>query len=397
MATIHPFFAITPAPGREPEVSSVPYDVVSREEAAAIGKAHPSSFLHVLRPEIDLDDSLDAHAPEAYQASSRALDALVNAGEMVRTGTDGLWLYRLETDGRSQTGIVCCCDIGEYDSGVIKRHELTRPDKEDDRVRHIETLGCHTGPVLVTFRSNSVVAGCYADADREPPIWDFTVDGVRHTGFRIASPDRWVEALASIDALFIADGHHRAAAASRVAASCKIAESRRFLAVLFPHDQLTILAYNRHITLGSDETKRVVGSIESSFTVCDHHSGVPEHPRELCYSTESGKWRALTLPPPDADDPVSRLDLSVFGREILEPIVGITDQRKDPRIDFVGGVDSVSVLGSRIKTEGGIAFSFHPVTCEELLSVAGAGLLMPPKSTWFAPKLRSGLFVHPFR
>lgn len=434
MSIIYPFRAYRPAAGLEEFVSSVPYDVVTREEAAKIVRDNPLSFLRVLRPEIDLPEGADEHSEEAYRTSRKALAQLVRDGRLVLETEPRLFLYRLEEKGHAQTGIVACCDAEEYLSGVIKRHELTRPDKEHDRVRHVETLGCHTGPVLLTFAGTDRIRREMQGAASETPLWDFTAaDGVRHTAYHVSRSAAVVEALAEVPSLYIADGHHRAAAAARVAESVDSPEASRFLCVLFPHDELRILAYNRYVGLEPAEVSKAVVEIERRFSPVEDIDGVPSRRGEVCF-THDGRWRKIALPKaqdalpratadtdsssagrrdgagpqdgsapgarggvPGDTDPVADLDLSVFGRAILEPILGITDQRSDPRIDFVGGRDAVSQLSERVRRDGGIAFSFYPVSVSELMAVSDAGMLMPPKSTWFSPKLRSGLFLHPFR
>ena len=329
-------------------------------------------------------------------------------GDLIEEETPSLYLYRLTMGGREQTGVVCCCAADDYDADVIKKHEYTRKVKEDDRLRHMLELSAHAGPVFMTYRTNDRIGGMVRTGKDTTPLYDFTAeDGVRHTVWRVAQPEPLVEAFREVPSLYIADGHHRAAGGSRVK---KEMESRGmkftgeeewgyFLAVLFPADELVILPYNRWIKdtggLTSDE---FIARIKESFDV--EPADDPEPKKKGVFTVYTGgRWYALTLKEPGAassGSAVDTLDLSVFQREILEPVLGITDQRKDKRIDFVGGEGSTGKLASLVDERGGMAFSFFPVSIEELLAVSDAGLVMPPKSTWFVPKLRSGLLIHRF-
>jgi len=397
MATIHPFPAYVPPHRLAATVSSVPYDVITRAEAKAIGSNHPESFLHVIRPDIDLPDDVDEHDGRVYESAARTFERFVDDGVLVRDPRPALYVYRLSAAGHVQTGIVGCCDVGDYESGVMKRHELTRPDKEDDRVRHIRTVGAHTGPVLTVYRDTSVVRDLVDRVVAGPPLFEFTSrDGVAHAGWRVDAPERLVAAFSDIESLYIADGHHRAAAASRVAAALPgNREASRFLCVLFPHTELKILPYNRYLAVDGDVLEAAVAAVEERHEVRSVDEGVPAAPHELRFYA-AGRWRGIRLDIGEQAGPVDRLDLAVFDRTILEPHFGITDQRRDPRIEFVGGVDAVAELERRVDAGGGIAFSFPPVSIDELIAVSDAGEMMPPKSTWFSPKLRSGLFIHRF-
>jgi uncharacterized protein (DUF1015 family) len=412
MATIYPFRALRPTPGKEGAVASVPYDVVTRDEARKIGDMNAESFIHVLRPEIDLPDLVDEHFPEVYVAASKALSRFIDDRLLAEDKSSGLYVYALEASGSTQYGVVACCDVAEYESNVILKHELTRPDKEDDRVRHMESLACHTGPVLMTYRRNPRISEIVDRAVASEPYFSFlSEDGVRHSGWKIEDPGSLVEAFSEVTSFYIADGHHRTAAAARVATTrsamsetaignnhdCDPDEAGRFLSVLFPNDELRILSYNRHFSLDREGVARIEAELRKNFKIAECTHGHPDRRGTVCFYTGE-VWRSLELPSTQdtTASPVAALDLAIFGREVLEPIIGVTDQRTDSRITFVGGQDSVDTLEQRVDNHGGIAFSFFPVSVNELIAVSDADELMPPKSTWFSPKLRSGLYSHRF-
>jgi len=408
MAVVRQFQALRPAKGKEKAIASVPYDVVNTDEARTLAEGNPLSFLHVVRPEIDLPESVDLYDDRVYQKATENLGRLIKNGDLIEEETPSLYLYRLTMGGREQTGVVCCCASDDYDTDVIKKHEYTRKVKEDDRLRHMLKLSAHAGPVFMTYRGNEAIGGMVKSGTDTPPLYDFTAeDGVRHTVWRIVQAQPLVEAFGDVPSLYIADGHHRAAGGSRVK---KEMESRGmkftgreewgyFLAVLFPADELVILPYNRWIKdTGGLAPDEFIVKITESFDVAPVDD--PEPKKKGVFTMYlGGRWYGLTLKKASAASPrsaVDTLDLSVFQREILEPVLGITDQRKDKRIDFVGGEGSTAKLETLVDKEGGMAFSFFPVSIEELLAVSDAGLVMPPKSTWFVPKLRSGLLIHRF-
>ncbi len=402
MIAVYPFRALMPAPGLAGKVASVPYDVVTRFEARRIGSASPASFLHVIRPEIDLPDDTPEHDDRVYDTARVNFERFMREGILVESESPAFYLYRLETAGISHTGLVACCSVEDYNDGRIKRHELTRHDKEDDRARHIERLGAHTGPVLMVYRSTAGVrtrlrtATARATSDGRP-LWRFVAaDGVLHTGWRIENTDRVIASFDGVDALYIADGHHRAAAASRVAAARpSSAEASRFLCVLFPHDGLRILPYNRYLALGEKDAEALVAAVEDRFGLSEAPDGSSPGPGEVRLYYDR-RWRAFRLRPAAEAGPAERLDPSLFDREVLRALAGIDDPRRDDRLDFVGGPGSAKELARRVDSNGGVAFTFHPVSVEELMAVADAGEIMPPKSTWFSPKPLSGLFVHRF-
>jgi uncharacterized protein (DUF1015 family) len=407
MAVVRQFRALRPLKGKEKNIASVPYDVVDTNEARALADGNPLSFLHVVRPEIDLPDSVDIHDDSVYNKAVENLDKLVKNGDLIQEDSPSLYLYKLTMGDHEQTGVACCCAADDYDNNVIKKHEYTRKEKEDDRLRHMLALSAHAGPVLMTYRGDERINGIVKLETKKPPLYDFIAeDGVRHAIWRVERPGSLVNAFKEVSSLYIADGHHRAAGGSRVK---KEMESRGlgftgeqewgyFLAVLFPAEELVILSYNRWISdIGNYTTERFMERLERSFHV--ESANDPEPSRKGTFNMYiGGRWYGLTLKPElkRSAEAVEQLDLSVFQREVLEPVFGILDQRKDKRIDFVGGEGSTKKLKKLVDEKGGVAFSFFPVSIEELLAVSDAGRVMPPKSTWFVPKLRSGLLIHRF-
>ena len=415
MIRIHPFAALRPRPEFAAEVASDPYDVISTEEARERAAGKPRSFLHVVRSEIDLPADTDCHAAEVYEQASHNLQQMIAAGSLVRDAGPGLYLYRQVREGRAQTGIVCCVETAQYDSNEIRKHEKTRPDKEDDRTRHLLATACHAEPVFLCFRdraglvpgsgSGTLAARIAADTAGEP-LFDFVApDGVRHVGWQVADAAAYVDAFRHLDLLYIADGHHRSAGGSRAAAASAANNPRptgseeycRFLAVVFPHDQLRILPYNRVVKdlhgLTAEqflERLRGVGGVEPAA------ASTPAVRGEVLVFV-NGSWWSLRFPLATIDraDPIASLDVSLLQDRVLAPVLGIGDPRTDTRIEFVGGIRGTAELERRAGSRG-VAFSMHPTSPDELLAVADAGEIMPPKSTWFEPKLRSGLFVHEF-
>lgn len=407
MATIRPFKALRPLPEYAAKLASVPYDVVSTQEARILAEGNRYSFLHVVRPEIDLPDSVDIHDDAVYEKAAENFFSLKKEGVLVQEHEASLYIYRLELDGREQIGIAGCCLVDEYDKDTIKKHEYTRKAKEDDRVRHMLTLRAHAGPVLLTYRRTESLALLLKKESSGTPLFDFTaVDGVRHSIWRCKDPASIQEAFREVPSLYIADGHHRAAGASRVKAhmlargegSEGSEDFNSFLTVIFPSDQLNIFAYNKYVRdLDGKTPKELLSALEADFELSPADGGYPAAKGTIHMYLE-GSWYRLAFKNPQTDpaDPVSALDLSRFEKRLLEPILGIEDQRSSQRIDFEGGIGSPEKLASRVDREGGTAFTFYPVSVEELMQVSDAGMVMPPKSTWFAPKLRSGLLVHEF-
>ncbi|WP_322150204.1 DUF1015 domain-containing protein [Paratractidigestivibacter sp.] len=405
-----PFACLRPNPEHAAEFASLPYDVFDRKEAAEFVAKNPKSFLAIDRPETAFEPGHDMYADDVYTAARRILEERAADGTLMRDPNKCYYLYRLEQGGRSQTGIVAACSLDDYMDGTIKRHELTRRDKEDDRVRHIEATGCQTGPIFLAYRDEPALAFLVSSACAAEPLYDFTdAEGVRQTVWRVGRPEA-VEAfelmLGRMPCAYIADGHHRAASAARVCRSMReeagdsLTGEEPFnylLCVLFPASELTVLPYNRVVAdangLSADELLDAVRA--ANFEVGEAQPE-PVEPAEKGQAGmyANGCWRLLTWKG-DAErdaDPVASLDASRLQNNVLGPVLGIGDPRTDARISFVGGNAGAAELERRAG-EGGVAFNLYATSVEDLMGVADAGLLMPPKSTWFEPKLRSGLFI----
>jgi uncharacterized protein (DUF1015 family) len=400
------FRALRPRPELAARVAAVPYDVVSRGEAVALATGNPDSFLHVGRSDIDLPAETDPYDPGVYAAAKAALDGLVARGTLLRDAEPALFLYRQVMDGRAQTGVVGCVHVDDYERDVIRKHERARKDKEDDRTRHVLTLNAHAEPVLLAYRPRAGLERLSAAATAAPPLYDFTApDGVRHTVWRVADPGRWLEAFAEVPVAYVADGHHRSASAWRAGRERRAANGRHtgdeeynwFLAVLFPANELRILPYNRLVKdLNGLTAARLRARLAALGRLETTDDPAPPAPGSFCFFVDDA-WMRLTLDPASIDrrDPIRSLDVSLLHDRILGPILGVGDARTDKRIDFVGGVRGPSELERRVQSgEMALAVSMYPTMMEQLLAVADAGGIMPPKSTWFEPKLRSGLFVH---
>ncbi len=408
MIRIHPFSALRPPAAFAAEVASDPYDVISTEEARERAAGKPRSFLHAVRSEIDLPAETDCHAAEVYAKAHDNLQAMIAAGTLIRDPEPAVYLYRQVREGVAQLGLVCCVETEQYRSGEIRKHEKTRPDKEDDRTRHLLVTACHAEPVFLCFRDlagGPLAARMAADA-AGPPAFDFTApDGVQHTGWTVPDAGPYVAAFKQLDLLYIADGHHRSAGAERAAAASQAhspahtgrEEYGRFLAVVFPHDQLRILPYNRVVKdLKGLSSEQFLDRLRSVGEISPAAAGTPPRRGQVFVFVGGSLW-SLTFPESSIDrgDPITSLDVSLLQDRVLAPILGIGDPRTDSRIEFVGGIRGCDELARRAGA-GGVAFSMHPTSPDELLAVADAGEIMPPKSTWFEPKLRSGLFVHEF-
>ena len=393
---IKPFAAVRPNVKDAASVASVPYDVVDAEEAKALAAGNPKSFLHVSRPEIDLPPGTDCSSAEAYAQARRALDALIADGTLVRDGEPKFYAYRQTMGSHAQTGIVATFDTQDYLAGVLKQHEKTRKDKEDDRTRHIETLAAHTGPAFLTYRDDKAIDLIVADACRKAPLYDFVApDGIGHTVWEIAPAsacvaDELTELFVRIPVAYIADGHHRSAAASRYAKEHGFEGERRwFMAVIFPASQLKILAYNRLVTdLNGLSDYEFMSKVSENFVIGQKGA-------RNCRMYFRGQWTDLSWDIPAGTDVVGALDVSYLQDKLLAPVLGIGDPRTDKRISFMGGIRGDAALAAKVNSgENAVAFAMEPVTVEEMMAIADAGAIMPPKSTWFEPKLRSGLFVH---
>ncbi|MBQ5950662.1 MAG: DUF1015 domain-containing protein [Lachnospiraceae bacterium] len=418
MADVRPFRAVVPAPGLESRTAALPYDVYNRKTARAAVEGKPLSFLNIDRPETGLPKDTDIYAPEVYERGAALFAARLQNGTFVQDAAPSYYLYELTREGKVQTGIVGLSSAADYEAGVVRRHENTRAEKEEDRVRHISALAAQTGPVFLAYRETPELAALKAGAVTGEPVFDFTCeDGVRHRGFRIDDPET-VEvmrsALERVPRTYIADGHHRAASAVRLAQRRRAAgegpeaESQAFLSVLFAQEELSILPYHRVVKgLAGMTPETFLAALQERFQV--RHADAPVLPEEkyVFGMYLDGTWYELALKPEAAEalacaaaaDPealVRSLDVSVLQEEVLGPLLKIDDPRTDPRIVYVGGIFGTQELERRADRAqtGAAAFSLRPTQMEELLAVADAGLLMPPKSTWFEPKLRSGLYIH---
>ena len=409
MAAVKPFICIRPAKENAAKVASLPYDVYNRKEACAAVAGNPVSFLNIDKAETQFSDDVDTYADCVYEKARELLDTQIAEGVYVTDAGDHYYLYELTMDGRSQTGIVACSSIDDYVNGVVKKHENTREDKELDRIRHVDTVNAQTGPIFLTYRQNEILKAIVAEEKAKPVLYDFVSDdGIRHRVWKIDDPAQTAAieaAFAAIPATYIADGHHRAASAVKVGLKRRAENPgytgeepfNYFLSVLFPDEELMILPYNRVV-------KDLNGmSREQFFEAVKEKFELEEIGKEPYAPAEKGTfgmyldntWYALkVLPQYRSADPVKGLDVSILQDQLLGPVLGIGDPRTDKRIDFIGGIRGLKELERRVREDMEIAFSMYPTSIEELLAVADAGLLMPPKSTWFEPKLRSGLFIH---
>jgi uncharacterized protein (DUF1015 family) len=405
MAHIKPFSALRPKPELAARICELPYDVMSSDEAREIAKDNPLSFLHVSKPEIDLPPNIDVHDDAVYAKGKENFDKLILQGALRQDAQPCFYLYRQIMGNHSQVGIVAAASCEEYLSGVIKKHEFTRPDKEDDRVRHIETLNSQTGPVFLTFRATSAVDEFIRKKISEKPEIDFVAhDGVRHSAWVISSNEEIAKVeseFQKIPSLYIADGHHRSAAAARVYQSRKnsgnAGNSAWFLTVIFPHNQMQILPYNRVLkTLNGLSPKTLLEKLAAIFVIEENGKSKPVQKHELGFYIE-GKWRALKFRPQftGGNNPVENLDVSLLQKQVLAPIFGIDDPRTSKSIQFVGGIRGTAELEKLVNSgEFACAFSMFPTSIEDLMSISDAGGIMPPKSTWFEPKLRDAMFCH---
>ncbi len=410
MSLIRAFPGLRPAPGRAADVAAPPYDVMNEAEAREMVAGRPWSFLHISRPEVDLPEGVDPYAPEVYAKAAENLEKMISEGVLIRDETPCYYVYRLTMGRHRQTGLVAAASVAAYDSDRIKKHEFTRPAKEDDRVRQIDALNAQTGPVFLVYPSAAAVDDQLAEIAGGEPDMDVTAaDGVRHEIWVVS--DRGIvegltDAFDAMPALYVADGHHRSAAGSRVGASRRAANPGHsgeesynyFLSVIFPHNQMQILDYNRVIKdLNGLDKAAFLTRVGEGFSV-----EACERPVKPSQAAEFGmyldrQWYRLRLDPAriPSDDPVARLDVSLLADNLIEPILGIADPRRDARIDFVGGIRGLAGLEKRVDSgEMAVAFSLFPTQMEDLMAVADAGEVMPPKSTWFEPKLADGLVSH---
>jgi uncharacterized protein (DUF1015 family) len=409
MATLYPFRALRPSASKAPSIAAVPYDVVTTDEARALANGNPLSFLRVSRPELELPPGTDPYGDEVYARAVENFNAL-RASAMVVDDEPSVYLYRLKMGTHTQTGVAACFSLDEYDRDVIKKHERTRRDKEDDRTRHMLALGAQTGPVFMTYRALPEVDELVEGATIAPPVVDFdAIDGVQHSIWRIGAADRdkLVSAFAWIPALYIADGHHRAASAARArteiatrrgdvdSSIAEDADYRTMLAVAFPDNQVQILPYNRTVKdLGGSTPDAFLRAVRETFEV-ETGPATPARRGEIAMYL-GGEWYTLTpRAKAAADDPIGSLDVSILQERLLASILKIADVRTDKRIDFVGGARGTRELERLVDSgKAAVAFSLFPVSVGDLMTVSDAGEIMPPKSTWFEPKLRDGLLIH---
>jgi uncharacterized protein (DUF1015 family) len=395
MSAIFPFRALRPVPDVAARVASVPYDVVSSDEARTLAQGNPLSFLHVSRPEIDLPPGTDPHADAVYAKAAASFAALRQAAPLVLEDAPGFYAYRLTMGAHTQTGVAACFSVEEYDTDLIRKHEKTRPDKEDDRTRHMLALGAQTGPVFLTYRASGAIDAVVQRTVRETPLFDFVAaDEVRHEVWRVhvSEEPALIDGFAAVPVLYIADGHHRAASAARARESLSErgeGEWDRVLAVAFPDNQMQVLPYNRVVRdfNGLDGTA-FLDAVRSRAELREGGPATPASRGQVAMRLASG-WYTIGFPQAEA------LDVDVLEREVLAPILGIADVRTDTRIEFVGGIRGTAELERLVDTGGfAVAFSMHPVSTADLMRIADDGGIMPPKSTWFEPKLRDGLLSH---
>jgi uncharacterized protein (DUF1015 family) len=400
---IQPFRALRPAPGRAAEVLAPPYDVLTSAEARERARGKPWSFLHISKPEIDLDPAIDPYNRAVYAKAAENLQRMVKAGVLIRDPAPHYYVYRLTWRGRVQTGLAAVASVAAYDSNRIRRHELTTPVKEDDRVRQIEAVNAQTGPVMIAYPAAPAIDAMLASA--AAPASDVDVaadDGVRHQMWVVNDPaaiDALTHAFDALPAIYIADGHHRAAAASRVAKARGASGSHNyFLAVLFPHHQMTILDYNRVVRdLNGRSVEQIIAELRANFSVAPSDQPVRPAAAGEIGMFLAGRWYRLSIRPElvPQNDPIGRLPVTLLARHVLEPLFGIADQRTDKRIDFVGGARGLAELERRVRSgEMAAAFALYPTQMRDLMAVADAGKIMPPKSTWFEPKLADGMVSH---
>lgn len=409
MAQIRPFMAYRPCRGMEEKIAALPYDVYNRQEACEVVKKNPESFLAIDRAETQFSDDVDTYAPCVYEKADQMLREKIGEGKFVKDPTPCFYLYELTMDGNSQTGVVGCASIDDYRNNVIKKHENTRADKEEDRIRHVDTCSMQTGPIFLAYRAEAELTKKIAELKRQAPVYDFvSEDGIGHRVWVIsdkADVTMIEDAFAKIPSIYIADGHHRCASAVKVGLKRREQhpdytgeeEFNYFLSVIFPDEELRILDYNRVVKdLNGLDTGAFLSKIEEHFTV-EKKGSTPYRPEKKgtfgMYLED--EWYCLTAKAEiQNEDAVEGLDVSLLQNYLLDPVLGIKDPKTDKRIDFVGGIRGLAELERRVHTDMKVAFSMYPTSIAELFAVADAGRLMPPKSTWFEPKLRSGLFLH---
>jgi uncharacterized protein (DUF1015 family) len=405
---IKPFYAVYPGTSDAPRVASVPYDVVSKEEASIIASQNEESFMHVVRSEVDLPSDCSPYDAAVYEKARENYLRLRESGALQKDKTPCLYLYRQCMGDHSQVGLVACCNVDDYNNNLIKKHENTRKVKEDDRTNHVLGINANSGPVFLTYIGQPDIDRIVDDEMNKRPMFHFVADdGVMHTGWRVEQGTDLQAAFRSVKVAYVADGHHRSASAARAAVTRQEAnpnhdgseEYNWFLAVLFPASQLHILSYNRTVAdLHGQSPEEFISAVSEVGVVAPTKNPIPEATGGCCfYVGKDHGWFTIDFDPASIDhhDPIASLDVELLQQRILTPVLGIGDPRSDTRIDFVGGIRGTEELQKRVDTGvASVAFSMFPTTIKQLLDVADADLIMPPKSTWFEPKLRSGLFVH---
>ena len=401
---IHAYRALRPRPDLAAKVASAPYDTLDTAEAAELAKDNPMSFLHVNHSEIDLPAGTDPYSAAVYDKAAANLKAFADNGWLVREDRPLMYLYSQTMGDHTQTGLVACCHIDDYVHNVIKKHELTRKDKEDDRTRHTAALNANIGPVFIAYRDVPAIDALFAEIAKGAPMYDFVDElDVRHRVWPVEKTAEVTELFAGVESAYIADGHHRSASAVRVGTERRAAnpnhtgdeEYNWFLAVIFPSSQLKILPYNRAVKdLNGLSPDAFLAEIRKRFDVTEGADPSPSEPRRVSMYL-GGKWYGLSWPEDPAADPVHRLDVSTLQERVLAPLLGIDDPRTNPRIKFIGGIRGTGELVRLVDEKGyAVAFSMYPTTLDQLMAIADAGQIMPPKSTWFEPKLRTGLLNH---
>ena len=405
---IKPFCAVRPGTSDAPHVASVPYDVVNKDEAALIASQNEDSFIRVVRSEVDLPQECSPYDDAVYAKASENYLRLREGGVLLKDKTPSLYLYRQCMGDHHQVGLVTCCHVDDYNNNLIKKHENTRQIKEDDRTNHVLGINANSGPVFLTYIGHAGIDRIVHEEMNKRPIFHFVADdGVMHTGWRVELEADLLEAFSKVGVAYVADGHHRSASAARAAVSRKgdnpnhngSEEYNWFLCVLFPSSQLRILPYNRIVgDLRGISPGDFVAALQELGTVRQTRNPSPEAAGSCCfYIGKEHGWHSIEFDPNsiDQDDPIASLDVELLQQRILTPVLGIGDPRCDTRIGFVGGIRGTEELENRVDSgDAAVAFSMYPTTINQLLAVADADLIMPPKSTWFEPKLRSGLFVH---
>ncbi|MDR2889966.1 MAG: DUF1015 family protein [Lachnospiraceae bacterium] len=411
MPTITPFSSVRPRADLADRIAALPYDVYNRAEAAAIVTTEPLSFLRIDRAETNFPDDVGPYDDRVYDKARELMEHMIADQSFIIDDQPAYYIYELTMNGRTQTGLVACSAIEDYENNLIKKHEKTRTDKELDRICHVDITNAHTGPIFLVYRSHKYINTLIDTAKQSTPEYDFTSDDdIRHRVWILAETttiDAIKDAFADLPATYIADGHHRCASAVKVGFKRRAAnpdhtgteEYNRFLSVLFPDDQLCILPYNRVVAdLNGLTTAELLSAIKDHGFTVDYMGNQPVTPvakGTFGMYLEDGWYQLTAAPSLHVDDPVDGLDVSLLQNHLLQPILGINDPKTDGRIDFVGGIRGLGELEKRVANDMTVAFSLYPTSIEELLTVADADLLMPPKSTWFEPKLRSGLFIHP--